>query len=227
MGNEALTVFNSIFSSGSAFVYRCANDENFTMQFMAGQVEKLCGCPKSDILGNSKVSYVGLTHADDIDRVFADVDAAIEAGENWDVAYRLQRHDGSAAWVRERGNAVYDDSGEMVFLEGLVVDASAEVTLRKELEVTLQKTEADNAEILKLAENILRSVQKLSILAINAGIEAARAGKAGQGFAFLAREIKALADENNAWANRITDQMAGRDSAAREKIMHPEEGDQA
>ncbi|MEX0303081.1 MAG: PAS domain-containing protein [Leisingera sp.] len=210
MDTHALTVFNSIFSSGSAFVYRCANDENFTMEFMAGQVEKLCGCPKTDILGNAKVSYVGLTHKDDIDRVFADVDAAIEAKENWDVAYRLSRPDGSDAWVRERGNAVYDDSGEMVYLEGLVVDASAEVALRKELQETLSRTEDANAEIIDLAENILRSVQKLSILAINAGIEAARAGKAGLGFAYLAREIKALADENNQWASRITDTMAER-----------------
>lgn len=225
MDKEALSVFNSIFSTGSAFVYRCANDENFTMKFMAGQVEKLCGCPKSDIVGNAKVSYVSLTHKDDIDRVFADVDAAIEAKENWDVAYRLSRPDGSEAWVRERGNAVYDDSGEMIYLEGLVVDASAEVNLRMELQETLNRTEEANAEIINLAENILRSVQKLSILAINAGIEAARAGKAGLGFAYLAREIKALADENNRWANRITDTMAQRKrDEAREAASEAEAG---
>lgn len=225
MDKEALTVFNSIFSTGSAFVYRCANDETFTMKFMAGQVEKLCGCPKSDILGNAKVSYVDLTHAEDIERVFADVDAAIEAKENWDVAYRLSRPDGSDAWVRERGNAVYDDSGEMVYLEGLVVDASAEVNLRMELQETLNRTEEANAEIINLAENILRSVQKLSILAINAGIEAARAGKAGLGFAYLAREIKALADENNRWASRITDTMAQRKrDEAREAASEAEAG---
>lgn len=225
MDKEALTVFNSIFSTGSAFVYRCANDETFTMKFMAGQVEKLCGCPKSDILGNAKVSYVDLTHAEDIDRVFADVDAAIEAKENWDVAYRLSRADGSEAWVRERGNAVYDDSGKMIYLEGLVVDASAEVNLRKELQETLNRTEEANAEIINLAENILRSVQKLSILAINAGIEAARAGKAGLGFAYLAREIKALADENNRWASRITDTMAQRKrDEAREAVSSAKAG---
>lgn len=225
MDKEALKVFNSIFSTGSAFVYRCANDETFTMKFMAGQVEKLCGCPKSDILGNAKVSYVDLTHAEDIDRVFADVDAAIEAKENWDVAYRLSRPDGSDAWVRERGNAVYDDSGEMVYLEGLVVDASAEVNLRMELQETLNRTEEANAEIINLAQNILRSVQKLSILAINAGIEAARAGKAGLGFAYLAREIKALADENNRWASRITDTMAQRKrDEAREAASEAEAG---
>lgn len=227
MSDDALKVFNSVFNSANSFIYRCANDEHFTMAFMAGQVEHLCGRPRQDILGNAKVSFAGIMHDEDTPQALAHIDAAIEAGRPWDVAYRLSHPDGGSAWVRERGNAVYDDRGEMVFLEGLVVDATAEVELRRQLEGTLRKTEADNAEILKLAENILRSVQKLSILAINAGIEAARAGKAGQGFAFLAREIKALADENSAWANRITDQMAGRDSSARERIMRTRETDQA
>ncbi|WP_424977815.1 methyl-accepting chemotaxis protein [Leisingera sp. S232] len=226
MSDEALAVFNSVFDSANSFVYRCANDEHFTMSFMAGQIEHLCGRPRQDILNNAKVSFVEIMHDEDTKQALAAIDAAIEEGQPWDVAYRLSHPDGGSAWVRERGNAVYDDKGEMIFLEGLVVDASAEVELRKELEGTLQKTEADNAEILKLAENILRSVQKLSILAINAGIEAARAGKAGQGFAFLAREIKALADENGEWVNRITDQMAGRDSSARERIMQGSAQDQ-
>jgi PAS domain S-box-containing protein len=214
MDQEALTVFKSVFSSGSAFIYRCANDEDFTMEFMAGQVEKLCGCPQHDIIGNRKYSFAKLMHKDDTDRVFAEVDAAIEAGENWDVAYRLSRPDGVAAWVRERGNAVHNAAGEMVYLEGLVVDASAEVKLREELAVTLQETETANKEIISLAENILRSVQTLSILSINAGIEAARAGKAGAGFAYLAKEIKALTDENSKWASRITDTMAKRRKTA-------------
>lgn len=210
MDNEALTVFNSVFNSGNAFVYRCANDEHFTMNFMAGQVEELCGRPRSDIVGNNKVSFVDVMHKDDRDRAQAEIDAAIEAGTNWDVAYRLAHPDGTAAWVRERGSAIFDDQGTMLFLEGLVVDASAEVSLREELQQTLNRTEAANAEIIALAENILRSVQKLSILAINAGIEAARAGKAGLGFAYLAREIKSLAEENSLWASRITDTMAQR-----------------
>ena len=210
MDDEALQIFNSVFTSGNAFIYRCANDEHFTMSFMAGQVEELCGRPQSDIMGNKVVSYVDVMHQDDLDDASASIDAAIEAGANWDVAYRLRHPDGTEAWVRERGSAIYDDQGNMQFLEGLVVDASAEVTLREELQETLKKTEEANSEIIDLAENILRSVQKLSILAINAGIEAARAGKSGVGFAYLAREIKALADENSMFASRITDTMAKR-----------------
>ena len=217
MDNEALTVFSSVFSSGEAFIYRCANDEDFTMEFMAGQVEKLCGCPSTDIIGNKRYSFAKMMHAADSERVFAEVDSAIAERCNWDVDYRLCRPDGSEAWVRERGNAVFDEQGEMVYLEGLVVDAAAEVALRETVENTLRSTEEANAEIIALAENILRSVQKLSILAINAGIEAARAGKSGQGFAYLAREIKDLADENSTWAGRITATMANRKRNASEE----------
>lgn len=213
MNDNALTVFHSVINSGKAFVYRCANDENFTMAFMAGQVEQLCGRPMSDILGNKTVSYVDIMHKEDLDEALAAIDRAIEASQNWDVAYRISHPDGSESWVRERGSAIYDDQGKMLFLEGLVVDASAEVQLRQELQDTLARTEKANSEIIELAQSILRSVQKLSILAINAGIEAARAGKAGSGFAYLAREIKALADENSIWASRITDTMAHRSNA--------------
>lgn len=210
MKSEALTVFNSIFSSGDAFIYRCANDDVFTMEFMAGQVEKLCGYSITDILGNNRVAFGDLMHKEDATGVFAEVDAAIEQRRNWDVDYRVCRSDGTKAWVRERGNAVYDDKGTLVYLEGLVVDASAEVKLRETLESTLLATEEANIEIVELAENILRSVRQLSILSINTGIEAARAGDAGLGFAYLAKEIKNLSNENAEWANRITAVMAER-----------------
>lgn len=210
MDDGALAIFNSVFTSGNAFVYRCENDEHFTMTFMAGQVEKLCGRAQSDFMGNRSVSYADVMHPEDLVDAQARIDAAIDARENWDVSYRLMHPSGHVTWVRERGSAIFDADGNVQLLEGLVVDASAEVNLRQELEETLQQTEASNRETIDLAENILRSVQKLSILAINAGIEAARAGKSGVGFAYLAREIKALADENSQYASRITAAMADR-----------------
>ena len=210
MDDQALTVFNSVFSSGNAFIYRCANDDVFTMEFMAGQVERLCGYSIADIIGNRRVAFGDLMHKEDADRVYAEVDTAIKEGRNWDVAYRFRRRDGSDTWVRERGNAVYNEQKVMVFLEGLVVDASAEMMLRDTLQCTLQASEDANTEIIELAENILRSVRKLSTLSINTGIEAARAGDAGRGFAYLAQEIKELTNENAKWANRISDTMAER-----------------
>ena len=177
------------------------------MHYMKGPVEKITGYPVEDILENKHVSFVGLTHPDDVDPTFAAVDAAIARNQPWDVVYRLIHRNGDHIWVRDRGKAVFDVQGEVSHLEGLIVSASAEMELREQLNQTLADKETANAEILKLAENILYSIKKLSLLSVNARIEAARAGDAGLGFAYVASEISTLADESTKLATQISARM--------------------
>jgi len=179
------------------------------MYYMSGCVAQITGYEEAEIIGNRDVSYVGLTEPADQQRVFANVDAAIAAGEPWDVDYRLIRRDGASIWVRERGDAVFDQEGELQYLQGLVVDASVEVSLRDRIHETAQQTKEANQEILELAGKISESVRQLSFLSINARIEAARAGNAGLGFGVVASEINSLVEENAVWADLIAQKMAG------------------
>ena len=207
MSSDPLEVYKSVFSSGVAFVYRCRNDADYQMEFMDGRVEELCGRPPSDILNNHKVGYADLIAAEDIQKVVDAVDGAIEKNTYWDVDYRLVRPNGEHSYVRERGSAVYDDAGEMIYLEGLVVSAYAEVDLRETLQSNAQSAQERSAEIHQLASNIIGAVNKLSLLSVNARIEAARSGEAGAGFSVIAMEIRELADESNRWAEQIADKM--------------------
>ena len=54
-----------------------------------------------------------------------------------------------------------------------------------------------------LAKDILEIATNTDLIAINASIEAARAGKAGAGFAVVAHEIRALADSCGETATHI------------------------
>ncbi len=200
-------VFESVFSSVDAFVYRCKNDADYTMEFMAGQVFQLLGYNVQDVLQNRRVAYSSLIFQEDRDRLKSELDKAIEAREAWDVTYRVQHQQGQTNWVRERGNAVFQ-GGEITYLEGLVVGATAEYALRARLETSLEKTGKASADIVNLTTQITGSVRELSMLSINAGIEAARSGDAGKGFAVVASEMRALADRNAILAQKITSRVA-------------------
>lgn len=75
-----------------------------------------------------------------------------------------------------------------------------------ELSLILEKSLEDSKkvkEIDKLTKNILDIAEKTNLLAVNASIEAARAGQAGKGFAVVAAEVSSLAANSKETANDI------------------------
>lgn len=78
------------------------------------------------------------------------------------------------------------------------------------------KTTADSFEVLKErtgeVKDMLAGIQDVSvktgILAINASIEAARAGKAGESFRIIANEVRSLSTQTGDFAKRIDSKLA-------------------
>jgi PAS domain S-box-containing protein len=187
----------SILGRMNGFLYRCRADENYTMLEMTDGVTRIFGYPADEILGNRVRTFTSIMCEEDVPRMDEAVGQALDTRTNWSMEYRLRHNSGHYIWVSETGGGVWDTDGTLLYLEGSIIN----------IESFYQRLDAQTAEMRitasKTAE-ILHSLRYLKLLAVNAGIEAARAGSAGQGFAVLAGEMRNLANESEATARQIS-----------------------
>ena len=103
-----------LLSQLDAMVYRCRDDEFWTMEFVSEGCRAITGYRPEDLLFNSRISYEEVIHPDDRTRVRAAVRDAIAAQRRFDVSYRILRPDGAVRWVSERGGGVFAPDGKFL-----------------------------------------------------------------------------------------------------------------
>jgi PAS domain S-box-containing protein len=188
----------SILGRMNGFLYRCRADENYTMLEMTNGVERIFGYAAEEILANSKRTFTSIMYEDDIPLMDEIVGRALEKRIDWTMEYRIRHKEGHLIWVTETGGGIWDESGELLYLEGSIIN----------IESLYQRINEQTADIRVTASKtneILQSLRYLKLLAVNAGIEAARAGSAGSGFAVLASEMRQLANSSEEAARAISD----------------------
>ena len=181
----------SVLSRMNGFLYRCKVDENYTMLELTEGIERIFGYPADEILGNRVRSFSSLMNPDDLAAMDVAVGEALATRTNWTMEYRMRHAHGHEIWVTETGGGIWDDMGELLYLEGSIINID---TMHKrmndknaEMELTASKT-----------ADILHSLRYLKLLAVNAGIEA------GAGFGILAQEMRALANASEETAKSIS-----------------------
>lgn len=187
----------SIVSRMNGFLYRCRADQEFTMLNMTDGIERIFGYPVSDLIGNAKRTFASLIHRDDVAMVDKAVSDGLANRKDYSMDYRMIHANGQSIWVTETGGGVWGPGGELQYVEGSILNI-------QNLQGRLEERNDEMAAAMARTEDIMRMLRSLKLLAMNAGIEAARSGTAGAGFAFLAHEMRALANRSEEAANAIT-----------------------
>jgi len=115
--------FQALVENLPGIVYRCANERGWPMSFVSDGCGELTG-HAANALESGDVDWgADVVHPDDRERVWATVQAALDADEPFQVTYRIETADGDTRWVWERGRGV-DENGDGVVLEGFIFDVT-------------------------------------------------------------------------------------------------------
>ena len=202
--NAARDIVDSIVGRMSGFLYRCRKDKDYSMIYMAGDVPLLTGKPAQAFTRARGDSYAAMTHPDDLEVVYAAVVEGLARRANWGVDYRIRRADGTDRWVHETGGGVWQGD-DLQFLEGIVIDTDHGKRAELHNVAKLAAISEQARYLLADTEPIVEILRTLRILAINARLEAGRAGTAGAAFGFIAQEVSRLAEETSVLAEHIAE----------------------
>jgi len=128
------------------FVYRCKYDENWTMLYLSPQFEKITGYPAADFIHNKKRTFNDIIKKEFQPEIFKQWEKAIAEKSVFEAEYPVLTRNNQLRWIWERGTGVFDDKGNVLFLEGYIEDITARVTTENELRQLKESLEVEVEE---------------------------------------------------------------------------------
>jgi PAS domain S-box-containing protein len=113
--------------------YRALPDKPRTLKFISWGVFDLTGYSLDDFLVRRTLTYADIVHPEDRDRIWADVQNALENRDSYELVYRIRTRGGQEKWVLDKGQGIDAPGGGLSFLEGFITD----ITERKQAEQRL------------------------------------------------------------------------------------------
>ena len=142
ISRESQPTLATLMQNIPGMAYRCRNDRARTLEFVSEGCYNLTAYHPHELIGKDKVSYAEIIHPQDRELVWKEVQAACSAGQNFQLAYRITTADLEEKWVWEQGRGVFSDEGELLALEGLIIDITSRKRAEEEIKLLQTLTQA-------------------------------------------------------------------------------------
>jgi diguanylate cyclase (GGDEF)-like protein/PAS domain S-box-containing protein len=103
-------------------VYRCRVDPDWTMEVMTNGIKGLTGYTASDFVHSSRRTFNSIIHPNDQARVWQTVTNSLAKQTSFSVEYRIIAADRTTRWLSDYGQGLWDETGKLVFLDGILLD---------------------------------------------------------------------------------------------------------
>ncbi len=142
--NESRGQLQSMLSNLIGAAYRCNFDEFYTMQYISEKIRDISGYPSSDFIHNRVRSYSSVIHPDDVDFCKKRIAEAAQNKAPFEMEYRIIHADGNVTWVKENGKPIFNEPGDVSFLDGIIID----ITRSKEAELAARESDRKYKELM-------------------------------------------------------------------------------
>ncbi len=139
---------NALLNNVPDMIYRCLNDNNWTMEFISSGCYELTGYQPDELINNNVLAYNDLILPEYRDELWNKWQIILAGKHNFEGEYRITTASGDIKWVWERGNGVFDNQDKLLFLEGYITD----ITERNIARDALIQSEDKYREILSTME---------------------------------------------------------------------------
>lgn len=134
--------FRSLIANMPGVSYRALPEDERPIVFVSGAVIELTGYPAADFISKQhELNFNELIHPDDWERVQEVVADGVWGRQPYTVEYRLRHRNGEYRWVWEHGGSVFDDSGHLIWLDGVIFDISERHAMEQALLEAKNKAE--------------------------------------------------------------------------------------
>lgn len=154
--------FRALVSNSPGVVYRSVLDADWTIDFISDAVLEVSGYPVTDFIHNKVRSFASIIYPEDVQLVDDKVRAAVRQREPYELTYRIVRADEEICWVEEHGSAIFSDTGEVEWLEGIIIDVSARISAEEKVKRYMGELESFNRLAVGREKQIISLKQEIN-----------------------------------------------------------------
>lgn len=133
---ESEVKFKTLASNIPGATYRYSFKTCLEMVFISNEIKKISGYASRDFINSKIRTYKSIIYPDDRKIHERIIINEIRNKKPYTIEYRIINKNGDIRWFFEKGQAIYDDTNNIKWIDGAIFDITARKRIEKELRIT-------------------------------------------------------------------------------------------